>query len=98
MGFAGASGASDPPDDAFLYHGFDDSSVKGEKGESVLGKAHSSRAFHEVVTLKRVSSLMRSRRLPLHPRSRFLGWISVVLHRVVILGSCFPSSTSCLLC
>ena len=49
-GFAGASGTSDP-DDTFLYRGFDDSSVKGEKGEAALGKADFSRAFHEVVTL-----------------------------------------------
>ena len=51
LGFTGASGASEPPDATFLYHGFDDSSVEGEKRESVLGKADFSRAFHEVVFL-----------------------------------------------
>ena len=40
LGFAGASCAS-VPDNAFLYHGFDDSSEKGDF----------SKAFHEVVTL-----------------------------------------------
>ena len=44
---AGAAGSSDP-DGAFLYHDFDDSSVKGQ---STLGKAAFSQAFHEVVTL-----------------------------------------------
>ena len=51
MVFAGSSGASDPTDDSFLYHGFDDSSMKREKVESAPGKADFSRAFHEVVTL-----------------------------------------------
>ena len=46
-GFASAAGAS-APDDVFLYHAFDDFLVKGE---SALGKAAFSRAFHEVVTL-----------------------------------------------
>ena len=44
LGFAGAS----DPDDTFLYRSFDDASVKGE---SALGKAAFSRAFHEIVTL-----------------------------------------------
>ena len=47
FGFPGALGTSDP-DDASLHHGLDDSSVKGE---SALGKADFSKAFHEVVTL-----------------------------------------------
>ena len=49
-GLAGAAGSSDP-DGAFLYHDFNDSLVKGEKGESTLGKVAFSRAFHKVVTL-----------------------------------------------
>ena len=51
LDFAGASGASDSPDDTFLYHGFDDSLVKGEEAVSALGKAEVSKAFHEVVSL-----------------------------------------------
>ena len=46
----GAPGSSDP-DDTFLYHNLDDSSVKEEKGEAALSKAAFSRAFHEVVSL-----------------------------------------------
>ena len=49
--FAGVSGASDSTYDAFLYHGFDDSSLMGEKAASALGKANFSKAFHEVVSL-----------------------------------------------
>ena len=40
LDFAGRlSGASDSPDDVFLYHGFDDSLVNGEKEASCLGEA-----------------------------------------------------------
>ena len=42
-GLAGAAGSSD--------RDFDDSSVKGAKGESALGKVAFFRAFHEVFTL-----------------------------------------------
>ena len=51
LDFAGASGASDSPDDAFLYYGFDESLVKWEKEVPALGKADFSKAFHEVVSL-----------------------------------------------
>ena len=46
--FADASGSCD---DMFLYRGFDDYSVKGEKDSPALGKADFCRAFHEVVSL-----------------------------------------------
>ena len=31
LDFSCASGASDSPDDVFLYHGFDDSSIRGRR-------------------------------------------------------------------
>ena len=49
--FAGAFGTLDSHGDALPYFGFDDSSVKGEKEASVLGKVDFSRASHEVVLL-----------------------------------------------
>ena len=51
LDFAGASGASNSPKDAFLQVGFDDSSVKGKKEGSTLGKAYLSKAFHDVALL-----------------------------------------------
>ena len=45
------AGASDSHNDTFLYRGFNDSSVKGEKELSAVGKADFFRAFHVVVSL-----------------------------------------------
>ena len=85
--FAGASGASDSPNDAFLYHGFDDFLEKGEKELPTLGKVDFSKAFHEVVSLITSLSLMQSLVLPLLPRNCFLGWMSSVSVTVEILIS-----------
>ena len=56
LDFVGASGASYSPDDAFLYHGFDDSAVKGVRRRLLLVRQTIPRLFIMWSCSLRVSS------------------------------------------